>query len=151
MPNAECLVSVLFIRGVRVFVTRPLVRGGRSERGGETDQSLPMNGFVRLRSAPTDVGDYNHVGADVSPRTCPIRPTARVHWPHAAPLWSSDSPDVGSRLIVVDHAADFSFTQAGAQALTSPCLRRHPEHASRRFVERDRVTPGEHVLRSQEL
>jgi hypothetical protein len=27
-----------------------------------------MNGFVRLRSAPTYVGDYNHVAADVSPR-----------------------------------------------------------------------------------
>ena len=28
-----------------------------------------MNGFLRLRFAPTDVGDYNHVAADVSPRT----------------------------------------------------------------------------------
>jgi hypothetical protein len=27
-----------------------------------------MNGFVRPRFAPTYVGDYNHVAADVSPR-----------------------------------------------------------------------------------
>ena len=27
-----------------------------------------MNGFVRPKFAPTHVGDYNHVAADVSPR-----------------------------------------------------------------------------------
>jgi len=32
-------------------------------------QSLPINGFVRRRLAPTYVGDYDPVGADVSPRT----------------------------------------------------------------------------------
>ena len=31
------------------------------------------NGFVRLRFAPTDVGDYDPVGADVSPRKLDLR------------------------------------------------------------------------------
>src|SRR5947207_15034951 len=51
-----------------------------------------MNGFVRLRFAPTYVGDYNTVFVDVSPPTCPIRATARVHLPHATPLEHNRGP-----------------------------------------------------------